>query len=170
MSRLPFDANVSKGRHGHIMRERLGEDLKALVESVTLMFVATVDADGRLDVSPKGGTPGFVQVLDRARLAWGEVPGNRMYMTGGNLTETGRAGVCIFDPFTATILRVNGTAELVPGDMEGRFPGAEYCVVLTAEEIFPNCGRSLKPFQEQLFQVMGQAIARMKAGGGAGSA
>jgi len=161
--RLPFDVEVAKGRHKHIMRERLGDDLKKFIESVTLMIVASVGTDGRVDVSPKGGEPGFVQALDDRRVAWAEVPGNTMYMTGGNLRETGRAGLLFFDPFTTAILRINGSVELQPGNFENRFPRAEYTVILTADEIFPNCGRALKPMQEMLTKVMGEALARMRA-------
>lgn len=164
-SPLPFDPDSAKTRHAHIMRASLGGDLQAFIERCTVMFVASVGADGRVDVSPKGGRSGFVAVLDDHRLAWGEIRGNSMYMTGTNITETGRVGLCFIDPFTGTIVRVNGAAALEPGNMDGRFPEAEYCVTVTADEIFPNCGRALKPLQEQMTDFLGQALARLRSRG-----
>ncbi len=163
-STLPFDPDASKSRHARIMSEAFTPELQAFIEHCTVLFVATVGADGRVDVSPKGGQPGFVRVLGERRLAWGELRGNTMYMTGSNLKETGRVGLCFIDPFTGTIARVNGTAELEPGTMDGRFPEAEYCVTVTAEEIFPNCGRALKPLQEQMTTFLGRAVAKLRAG------
>ena len=160
---LPFTPEAAKPRHRRMMQETFTPELRAFIGQATILFVASVGADGSVDVSPKGGAPGFVQVLGDRRLAWGEQRGNRLYMTGSNLLETGRVGLCFIDPFTATIARVNGTAELLPGDMDGRFPEAEYVVRVTADEIFPNCGRALKPLQEQMTDFLGMALAKARA-------
>lgn len=162
---LPFDPESAKARHGAIMREALTGDLATFIEHCTLMLVASVGADGGVDVSPKGGAPGFVRVLGARELAWGEQRGNTMYMTGSNLRETGRVGLCFLDPFAAVIARVNGAATLVPGTMDGRFPDAEYCVAVTADEIFPNCGRALRPLQQQMEAFLGKALARLQKDG-----
>lgn len=166
-SALPFTPADAKLRHTAILRETFSPELRAFIAQTTVLFVASVGADGRVDVSPKGGVPGFVHVLGDRQVAWGERPGNRMYMTGSNLLETGRVGLCFIDPFTATIARVNGQAELVAGDLDGRFPESDYAIVVTADEIFPNCGRALKPLQEQMTAFLGQALAKMRSEQGA---
>jgi uncharacterized protein len=42
-----------------------------------LGFVATTDAQGRVDVSPKSDPPGFVHVIDDTTIAIPERPGNK---------------------------------------------------------------------------------------------
>jgi len=41
-----------------------------------LLLLSTASADGICHGSPKGGPPGFVQVLDDRRLAWADFSGN----------------------------------------------------------------------------------------------
>jgi hypothetical protein len=73
------------------------------------MFLATASADGRADMSHRGGRPGFVGVHD-GRLAFDELPGNSLYMTLGNLEQTGAAGLLFVDFATGATLHVAGPA------------------------------------------------------------
>ena len=43
---------------------RLDEMCRRLIGAAPMLFVATWSTDGRGDVSPRGGPPGFVTVLD----------------------------------------------------------------------------------------------------------
>ena len=43
---------------------RIDDTTRAFVEASPFCLLATADADGRCDVSPRGGPPGFVKVLD----------------------------------------------------------------------------------------------------------
>jgi hypothetical protein len=74
------------------------------------VVLATAGPDGRCDVSPRGGPPGFVKVLDDHRLAFGDLPGNRRQDSHRNLIATGRAALLFLVPGRAETLRVNGRA------------------------------------------------------------
>ena len=62
-----------------VLKERraLDEHTRAFIACSPFLLMATSDASGRCDVSPKGDAPGFVQVLDDQRLVIPERPGNK---------------------------------------------------------------------------------------------
>src|ERR687890_4212 len=62
------------------------------------VLVATTDAARNIDVSPRGGPPGFVSVLDETRLAIPDASGNNRLDTLRNIVETGRVGLLFLIP------------------------------------------------------------------------
>jgi predicted pyridoxine 5'-phosphate oxidase superfamily flavin-nucleotide-binding protein len=56
-------------------RSSLDEHTRAFIAQSPFLLLATSDANGRCDVSPKGDAPGFVHVLDDRRLIIPERPG-----------------------------------------------------------------------------------------------
>ena len=115
---------------------------RELIESSPMFFLATADADGFPDCSYKGGTPGFVKVLDPRTLAWPDYDGNGMFRSLGNLLANPRVGLLFVDWAQPRRLRVNGTASVSAADpMMAAWPGAQLVVRVTAERIFPNCPR-----------------------------
>src|SRR4051812_5311205 len=78
-----------------------------------LGFVATTDAQGRVDVSPKGDPPGFVHVIDDTTIAIPERPGTRR--ADGSLTvlERPHVGTLFLIPGRGNTLRINGTARIL---------------------------------------------------------
>src|SRR5918992_2320799 len=66
---------------------------RRLIAASPMLFVATFSRDGRCDVSPRGGPPGFVTVLDDEHLAIPDATGNRRLDTLENVVSTGRAGL-----------------------------------------------------------------------------
>ena len=59
------------------VKSRLVGRPAGLARHSPLGFVATTDAEGRVDVSPKGDPPGFVHIIDDATIAIPERPGNK---------------------------------------------------------------------------------------------
>lgn len=76
------------------------------------VVLATAGADGRQDASPRGGTPGFVQVPDAHTLLIADSPGNNRLDTLENIVATGRIGALFMVPGVDETLRVNGVAVL----------------------------------------------------------
>ena len=77
------------------------------------LLLATADAAGRCDVSPKGDAPGFVLVLDDTRLVIPDRPGNRRLDGMRNLVENPHVGLIFLVPGKEETLRVNGRAWIV---------------------------------------------------------
>lgn len=77
-----------------------------------LVVLATSSADGSCDVSPKGGRPGFVRVLDPLRLALGDLSGNNRLDSMRNVVERPGVALLFVIPGLGETLRVNGTATI----------------------------------------------------------
>ena len=113
------------------------------------LCLSTVDADGRMDVSPRGDPPGFVKVLDDKRLAIPDRPGNNRLDCFHNLQATGRVGLLFFIPGIDEMLRVNGHATLERDPallagmaVEGKVP--KLAVIVTVEEAFLHCAKAIR--------------------------
>ena len=99
--------------------DHVDEHCRRFIELSPFATLATADADGWPDVSPRGGDPGFVKVLDPHRLALPDRPGNNRVDSLRNLATNPRAALLFFVPGIEETLRVFGTAELVPADALG---------------------------------------------------
>jgi PPOX class probable FMN-dependent enzyme len=78
-----------------------------------LGFVATTDAHGRVDVSPKGDPPGFVHVIDDTTIAIPERPGNKRVDGYLNVLQRPHVGTLFLIPGRGDTLRVNGSARIL---------------------------------------------------------
>lgn len=80
--------------------------------------IATVGPSGSVDVSPRGGGPGFIRVAEDGRsLLMPDRPGNNRLDTLRNVTEgPGEVGLMFMIPGVDDIYRVNGPASLVVDD------------------------------------------------------
>ena len=72
--------------------DRLDGHCCDFIARAPFLLVATADAAGNCDVSPKGGAPGFVQVLDVQQLAVPDAPGNKLAYSLRNIVDTGVSG------------------------------------------------------------------------------
>jgi uncharacterized protein len=76
------------------------------------LVLASTDAEGNLDASPKGGGPGFVAVEDEVTLAIPDRKGNKLIFGLQNILANPHVGLLFIIPGTDETLRINGTAEL----------------------------------------------------------
>ena len=139
----PLESVVSK------VIDRLDSHCRDFIARSPFVLVATADAEGSCDVSPKGGDPGFVQVLDERRLAIPDAPGNKLVFSLQNIEATGRAGLLFLIPGLEETLRLNGRACLTrdPALLEslahdGKLPGVAIGVEI--EEAFLHCAKAFK--------------------------
>lgn len=95
----------------------LDEIRKGAVEQADTLFVASRHPRG-LDVSHRGGTPGFVRVLDPMRLRIPDYHGNCMFNTLGNFVVDDRAGLVFVDFDRRRLLQMTGTADVHFGERE----------------------------------------------------
>ncbi|MCR1786448.1 pyridoxamine 5'-phosphate oxidase family protein [Nocardioides carbamazepini] len=111
-------------------------------------MVATADADGRCDVSPKGDPAGrLVHVLDDTTIAIAERPGNRRADGYRNILANPQVGLNFLIPGRGDTLRINGRARLV-GEapffdamvVKGHRP--LLAVVVEIETIFFHCAKA----------------------------
>ena len=121
---------------------------KAMIESMDMFFLATADAQGRPQVSYKGGDPGFVKVVDDTTLAFPIYDGNGLFLSAGNMVANANVGLLFIDFANPHRVRVNGTASVQDNDpLMIQYPGAVMIVRIAIREIFGNCPRYVHKMQ-----------------------
>ncbi|TYP84750.1 hypothetical protein BD833_11310 [Blastococcus xanthinilyticus] len=93
--------------------DHLDAHCREFIAHAPFATLATADAEGWPDVSPRGGDPGFVHVLDERRLLLPDRPGNYRVDSLRNLTVNPRAALMFLVPGVEQTLRVYGTTTLV---------------------------------------------------------
>jgi predicted pyridoxine 5'-phosphate oxidase superfamily flavin-nucleotide-binding protein len=116
------------GRAGSF--DGLPEEAAALLRRADTMFVATAapddDGDYRVDVSHRGGRPGFLGLDKSGAIVVPDFRGNGFFQTIGNLTAYPKAGLVIPDFATGDLLQIAGDAEVLwDGPEVEAFPGAQ---------------------------------------------
>ncbi len=111
------------------------------------LVLATTDAEGNMDASPKGGGPGFVAVEDERTLAIPDRKGNKLIFGLQNILDNPHVGLIFMIPGTDETLRVNGTAELTidPALMErlaDRGSPAHLAIRVNVRECFFHCAKA----------------------------
>ena len=94
----------------------LDDAARRSIESADTFFVASrsragIDTDGGLDVSHRGGRPGFVSVRGDTLIV-PDFRGNRFFNTLGNLLGDPRAGLLFIDFATGDLLQLQGTVTI----------------------------------------------------------
>jgi PPOX class probable FMN-dependent enzyme len=90
-------------------RPVLDDATRVFVERCRFAVVGTFDADGNADVSPRGGTSGFVRVLDNGHVALADLGGNNRLDTLQNVVATGRVALILIVPGQSETVRINGS-------------------------------------------------------------
>lgn len=90
----------------------LDEFSRAFIERSPFLLLATADAEGNQDVSPKGDGRGFVAIEDDATLLIPDRKGNQLVFGLQNILHNPHVGLIFLIPGTGETLRINGTAEL----------------------------------------------------------
>lgn len=114
-----------------------------------MAVLATANRDGRVDISPKGGPPGFVTVLDDHHLAVGDMAGNNRLDSMTNIVEGGQIAVLLMVPGVDETMRVNGTATVTTDaavlercPIGGLMPNV--AIVVEVRSAFIHCAKALR--------------------------
>ncbi|MFJ6790366.1 pyridoxamine 5'-phosphate oxidase family protein [Streptomyces angustmyceticus] len=109
--------------------------------------IATADAQGRCDVSPKGDPAGFTAVLDDTTLVIPDRPGNKRLDGMRNILGNPHVGLEYFLPGRGDTLRINGRARLLRDapffdelTVQGNRP--RLALLVEVEEVFYHCSKA----------------------------
>ena len=111
-------------------------------------MVATADAQGRCDVSPKGDPAGrLVHVIDDTTVAIAERPGNRRADGYRNILANPQVGLNFLIPGRGDTLRINGRARLVGeapffDEMVVKDHRPLLAIVVDIETVFFHCAKA----------------------------
>jgi PPOX class probable FMN-dependent enzyme len=127
---------------------RLEKHSRAFIAMSPFIVMATCDAEGRCDASPKGDGPGFVHVLDDETLLIPDRLGNNRVDSISNILQHPRIGLIFFVPGIRETLRVNGRAQITvdPALLEttvanGKAPRSG--ILVMADEVYFHCGKAI---------------------------
>jgi hypothetical protein len=128
---------------------RLDRHCRQFIGLSPFLCLATADAAGKADVSPRGDQPGFVQVLDDETLLIPERPGNARIDSLSNVIANPNIGLIFFIPGFEDTLRVNGKARVTADPallagcaVEGKLP--KVALLVSVEETFLHCAKAFK--------------------------
>lgn len=128
--------------------DHIDAHVSAWLAHTTFVTIASTNARGQMDVSPKGDPAGFIKVLDPKTLAIPDRIGNNRGDTFFNVLENPRLGMLCVVPTRKEVVRINGSAEIVQDDalrdmtvVNGHRP--DLVLLLRVEEAFFHCGKSM---------------------------
>lgn len=126
----------------------LDEATVAFVASSPFALIGTVGADGDLDVSPRGGPPGFVRVLDDRHLAIPDLNGNNLIDSLRAVVATGRVGLLLLVPGKDETVRINGRAWVTTDeatlDLWDDLRRPTTAIVVRTDEVFMHCAKAFR--------------------------
>ncbi|MGY1694859.1 MULTISPECIES: MSMEG_1061 family FMN-dependent PPOX-type flavoprotein [unclassified Geodermatophilus] len=96
--------------------DHLDVHCRAFIGLSPFLTMSTADADGWPEISPRGGDPGFVRVLDEHRLVLPDRQGNNRLDSLRRVAVNPRVALLFFVPGVEETLKVFGTGELAPAD------------------------------------------------------
>lgn len=109
--------------------EILSKDLQKVIAKSDTFFIASYHEESGVDVSHRGGNPGFVKVLNHNKIVFPDYSGNSMFNTLGNISVNPEAGLLFIDFDNGSTIQIMGEAKIIwDVDRVAQFAGAERIV------------------------------------------
>jgi len=105
-------ASYARLAEGEPRNDRLGVKEVDFIQARDGFYLASVSETGWPYVQFRGGTPGFLRVIDERTLAWSDFRGNRQYVSVGNLGGDDRVALILMDYANRRRLKLLGHAEI----------------------------------------------------------
>jgi PPOX class probable FMN-dependent enzyme len=127
--------------------DHINEPARRFIAHSPFLVLSTIGKDGRLDCSPKGDPPGFVEVLDDHTLVIPDRLGNHRLDSYENILSNPAIGLIFMIPGHTETLRVAGTGRIILDrsvqerhKVNGKVPVLALAVDVT--EAFMHCSKS----------------------------
>ena len=130
--------------------------VQEFIRSAPFAVMATSNARGDCDASPKGGQPGFIRVIDERTLVLPDLPGNKLFQSYENIETNPKVGLIFMIPGCGVTVRANGRATVVDGatlaadgiaapvfDPDER-TAVQQALRIEIDEVYPHCPRALR--------------------------
>jgi len=130
------------------VRAVLDERAKTYIAACPFILIASCDAQGRMDISPKGDEPGFVHILDESTIAIRDRTGNRRGDTFTNVVSRPDIALLFMIPGRGETLRLSGRATIVQdtwllNDLAADGAASGLALVIRVSELFFHCPKCM---------------------------
>jgi PPOX class probable FMN-dependent enzyme len=145
-----------------LLRPKLDRFDVAFIARAPFMVLATADAEGMADASPKGDAPGFAAVIDERTIHIPDRLGNNRVQALRNIVVNPRVGLLFFVPGYSELLRVHGTARIRidPQTLARHAVGGKQprtVIEVTVVDVRFHCGKAL--IRSKLWKAESQSAA-----------
>jgi len=129
------------------IHSQLNETAREFINRSPMLFLATCDANGTPQVSPKGDAPGFVHVESDHTLLVPERKGNKLAFTLENILENPKVALIFLVPGTCETLRIEGRAQLdddprLCKEMTARGASALLVIRIDIDAVYFHCAKA----------------------------
>jgi len=136
-----------KGRAKDKVLTKLEAHSINFINHASFVVIATVNATGKMDASPRGGKAGFVKIEGKQKLLIPDYKGNNRIDSLINIVETGYIGLLFMIPGIDETLRINGsavisTSEKILSKFQEEPKAPISSLVISIEEIFLHCAKA----------------------------
>jgi predicted pyridoxine 5'-phosphate oxidase superfamily flavin-nucleotide-binding protein len=170
---------VEKGSRSGYSRMEMGgswetnvtPELKAFLADLDMFYLGTANAEGQPYIQYRGGSLGFLKVVDEKTLGFADFGGNRQYITLGNLSENPKAFIFLMDYAHSRRIKLWGNARVVEDDpalldslRDSSYPGkVERAILFEIEAWDVNCPQHIhmRFSQRQVAPVIEQLQVRI---------
>lgn len=91
-------------------------ELEAFLATQDMFYLGTANSEGQPYIQYRGGTPGFLKVIDKKTLGFADFGGNRQFISMGNLSENPKAFIFLIDYARSRRIKLWGKARVIEGD------------------------------------------------------
>ena len=119
-----------------VRNAELGPDEAAFIHAQRSFYMATVSETGWPYVQHRGGAPGFLRVVDAKTLAFTDLPGNRQFISVGNVANDERVALILMDYTHRQRLKLLGRLNVEESPGAGR---TERTMTIHVEAFDWNC-------------------------------
>jgi len=164
-------AERTKGK----VRPYMAEWIQDFIRHSPFCVMATSNAGGDCDASPKGGRPGFVKIVNDKQLFLPDVAGNKLFHGYGNVESNPKVGLIFLIPGHDNTVRINGRAKVIDRaelkDVQVEVFNADeraevlQGLLIDVDESCSHCPRALKFFQAVGHRANCQAHCRRRSRG-----
>lgn len=172
-------ASYARMEQGGSWQTTVTPQLAEFLSSLDMFYLSTANAQGQPYIQYRGGSPGFLKVIDEHTLGFADFGGNRQYITLGNLSENPQAFIFLMDYANSQRVKLWGKARVIEGDaaletqlQDANYPGkVERVILFTVEAWDVNCSqhihqrfsqRQIAPLIEQLEERIADLEAEVK--------
>lgn len=113
--------SYAKREESRFSQDALGPDEEAFLAECDNFFMASVGATGWPYIQHRGGTRGFLKMLDGHTLGFADFRGNKQYISTGNLMTNDRVALILVDYPRRARLKILGHAQIFEGADAGEW-------------------------------------------------